>query len=113
MGIKASNTAEVYFDDVKIPKENLLGGDERIPRQLSIIPNLEEGGGFKVSMQILNNGRFGMGAALSGTQKFCIRKAIEHASTRTQFGKRIDSYGTIQEKIARMLIGLYATEVRI
>jgi very long chain acyl-CoA dehydrogenase len=51
MGIKCSNTAEVYFDNTPIPLENVLGG---------------EGNGFKVAMQILNNGRFGMGAALSG-----------------------------------------------
>lgn len=54
MGIKASNTAEVYYDNVKIPVENVLG---------------EVGEGFKVAMQILNNGRFGMGAALSGTMR--------------------------------------------
>ena len=95
MGIKASNTAEVFFDDVKIPKENLLG---------------EEGGGFKVAMNILNNGRFGMAAALSGTMRACIEKAVEHASQRKQFGDKIASYGTIQEKIARMSIAQYVTE---
>lgn len=51
MGIKSSNTCEVYFDKVPIPVENVLGG---------------EGKGFKVAMQILNRGRFGMGATLSG-----------------------------------------------
>ncbi|XP_076453737.1 very long-chain specific acyl-CoA dehydrogenase, mitochondrial-like [Babylonia areolata] len=95
MGIKASNTAEVYFEDVKIPVENVLGG---------------VGGGFKVAMNILNNGRFGMAAALSGTMKYCIYKAVEHASNRTQFGRKIDSFGAIQEKIARMTIVQYVTE---
>lgn len=52
MGIKCSNTAEVYFEDCKIPAENVLG---------------QEGDGFKVAMNILNNGRFGMSATLSGT----------------------------------------------
>ena len=61
MGIKASNTAEVYFEDVKIPLENVLG---------------EVGGGFKIAMHILNNGRFGMAAALSGTKKGVIKKAV-------------------------------------
>lgn len=51
MGIKVSNTAEVYFDNVKIPAENVIG---------------EVGDGFKVAMNILNNGRYGMGCALSG-----------------------------------------------
>lgn len=95
MGIKCSNTAELFFEDVKIPRENLLG---------------EEGGGFKVAMNILNNGRFGMAAALSGTMKACINKAVEFAGQRTQFGRRIDSFGTIQEKIARMAMVHYVTE---
>lgn len=71
----------------------------------------EEGGGFKVAMNILNNGRFGMAACLSGTMRASIRKAVEHASTRQQFGRRIDSFGTIQEKLARMAIAQYVTEV--
>ena len=95
MGIKASNTAEVYFEDVKIPNENVLGG---------------LGNGFKVAMNILNAGRFGMAAALSGTMKYSIRKAVEHAANRNQFGKHIINYGTIQEKLARMGMCLYVNE---
>lgn len=95
MGIKASNTAEVYFEDVKIPIENVLG---------------EEGEGFKVAMNILNNGRFGMGATLAGTMKFCIKKATEHANNRVQFGKKIKEYGVIQQKLAQMNMVQYATE---
>ncbi|KAK2147389.1 hypothetical protein LSH36_555g01001 [Paralvinella palmiformis] len=95
MGIKASNTAEVYFEDVKVPKKNLLG---------------EVGGGFKVAMMILNNGRFGMAAVLAGTMRACITKAVEHASTRVQFGHKIETYGAIQEKISRMAMAHYVTE---
>lgn len=95
MGIKCSNTAEVYFEDTPVPAECVLGG---------------VGNGFKVAMQILNNGRFGMAAALSGTMRAGIRKAVEHATQRKQFGSRIDSYGAIQEKIARMSMVHYATE---
>merc|ERR1712141_517418 len=95
MGIKCSNTAEVYFENTPIPVENVIG---------------KPGEGFKVAMQILNNGRFGMAAALSGTQRFAIKKAVDHAITRHQFGGRIDSYGAIQEKIARMSMTHYATE---
>jgi len=95
MGIKASNTTEVYFEDVKIPIENVLG---------------KEGEGFKVAMNILNNGRFGMGATLAGTMKHCIEKATEHAVNRTQFGKKINEYETIQEKLAQMSLLQYATE---
>ena len=69
------------------------------------------GGGFKVAMNILNNGRFGMAAALSGTMTGCIKKAVDHAMNRTQFGSKIDSFGTIQEKIAQMSLRQYVTEV--
>lgn len=64
MGIKASNTAEVYFENVRVPAECVLG---------------EVGEGFKVAMNILNNGRFGMAAALSGTMKGVIAKAVSFA----------------------------------
>merc|ERR1719320_1032668 len=95
MGIKCSNTAEVYFENTPIPVENVL----RAP-----------GDGFKVAMEILNNGRFGMGTALSGTMRSVIKKATDHAAQRVQFGTRIDSYGGVQEKIARMSMLHYATE---
>lgn len=95
MGIKCSNTAEVYFEDCKIPIENVLGG---------------EGNGFKVAMNILNNGRFGMAATLSGTMRACIQKATEHATNRVQFGRKLETYGGIQEKLARMAMHHYATQ---
>lgn len=95
MGIKCSNTAEVHFEDVKIPVENVLN---------------TEGQGFKVAMSILNNGRFGMAAALSGTMRYCIKKAVDHATQRVQFGRTIDSYGSIQEKLGRMALLHYVTE---
>merc|ERR1712088_455370 len=65
MGIKCSNTAEVYFENTPIPVENVLS---------------KPGDGFKVAMEILNNGRFGMGAALSGTMRSVIAKATDHAT---------------------------------
>ncbi|XP_065575702.1 very long-chain specific acyl-CoA dehydrogenase, mitochondrial-like [Artemia franciscana] len=95
MGIKCSNTAEVYFEDCKVPVENVLG---------------EVGQGFKVAMHILNNGRFGMAAALSGTMRAATRKAIDHATQRSQFGRVISSFGSIQEKLARMAMLHYVTE---
>ncbi|RWS29865.1 very long-chain specific acyl-CoA dehydrogenase-like protein [Leptotrombidium deliense] len=95
MGIKCSNTAEVNFDNVKVPLENVMG---------------EIGGGFKVAMNILNSGRFGMAAALSGTMKRCIAQAVEHATNRVQFGSKIHTFGAIQEKIARMSMAHYLCE---
>lgn len=66
---------------MKIPVENVLGG---------------VGNGFKVAMNILNNGRFGMAAALAGTQRSALRQAAEHAATRVQFGKKLCEFGAIQ-----------------
>lgn len=95
MGIKASNTAEVYFENVRVPADCVLG---------------EVGGGFKVAMNILNNGRFGMAAALSGTMRASLAQAVDHAANRTQFGSKIHTYGAIQEKLARMTMMQYVTE---
>ncbi|XP_011909038.1 PREDICTED: very long-chain specific acyl-CoA dehydrogenase, mitochondrial isoform X2 [Cercocebus atys] len=95
MGIKASNTAEVFFDGVRVPSENVLG---------------EVGNGFKVAMHILNNGRFGMAAALAGTMRGIITKAVDYATNRIQFGEKIHNFGLIQEKLARMVMLQYVTE---
>jgi len=95
MGIKASNTAEVNFDNVKIPVENLLGA---------------EGEGFKIAMNILNNGRFGLASSMAGTIKHVIGKASEWAGNRVQFKKKISEFGVIQEKIAKMSVDHYVAE---
>ncbi|XP_074991185.1 very long-chain specific acyl-CoA dehydrogenase, mitochondrial [Calonectris borealis] len=95
MGIRASNTAEVHFEGVRVPAENVLGAP---------------GGGFKVAMNILNNGRFGMAAAMAGTMRGVLAKAVEHAANRTQFGDKIHNFGAIQEKLARMALLQYVTE---
>lgn len=95
MGIKCSNTCELFLENVKVPAENILDGP---------------GKGFKVAMNILNNGRFGMIAGMAGTAQICINKAIEHAGQRVQFGKKLSEYGQIQEKLVRMCMMQYVTE---
>uniref|UniRef100_A0A0N4ZFX0 Very long-chain specific acyl-CoA dehydrogenase, mitochondrial n=1 Tax=Parastrongyloides trichosuri TaxID=131310 RepID=A0A0N4ZFX0_PARTI len=95
LGIKSNSTVEVYFENVKIPAENLLG---------------KEGEGFKVAMNILNNGRFGIPAAMVGAMKYCIQKSIDQATNRTQFGKKIQEYVNVHEKISGMLVRHYASE---
>ncbi|CAF1501731.1 unnamed protein product [Rotaria magnacalcarata] len=95
MGINASNTTQIYFEDCKVPIENVLGG---------------VGNGFKVAVNILNNGRFGMVAGLSGTMKMAIKQTINFAKNRRQFGRTIDTYGNIQEKLVRMEMRQYVTE---
>jgi acyl-CoA dehydrogenase family member 9 len=95
MGIRASSTTTVRFDDVRVAKENLLG---------------EEGKGFKIAMSILNHGRTGLGAGAVGGQKKLIQLAAQHAAERNQFGKPIGSFGLVKDKIGRMATRLYASE---
>src|SRR3954468_23704118 len=95
MGIRASNTTAVYFDNVRIPKANVLG---------------EEGKGFKVAMSILNHGRTGLGAGAVGGQKRLLQLAVAHANERKQFGRQIASFGKIKEKLGRMATNLYVSE---
>lgn len=109
MGIKASNTAEVYFDNVRVPADCVLG---------------EVGGGFKVAMNILNNGRFGMAAALSGTMKSVMAKAVSATgiferweevgganSQLTSFKRRQVSPSAVSSRTARFSLTLPSLRV--
>ncbi len=95
LGIRASATTTVRFDNVKVPAENLLG---------------EEGKGFKIAMEILNNGRTGLGGGSVGGMKRMIALASAQANARKQFGQSISEFGLIQEKIAQMTVRCYVTE---
>lgn len=95
MGIKGSSTRQVFFNDCKVPVENLLGG---------------RGNGFKIAVNILNIGRIKLaGAALGGAKK-SVDIAVNYANERVQFGKPISSFGAIQQKLADMATYCYATE---
>jgi alkylation response protein AidB-like acyl-CoA dehydrogenase len=95
MGIRASNTTAVYFDNVRVPAANVLG---------------EEGKGFKVAMSILNHGRTGLGAGAVGGQRRLLELAVAHATERKQFGRPLVSFGKIKEKLGRMATNLYVSE---
>jgi alkylation response protein AidB-like acyl-CoA dehydrogenase len=95
MGIRASNTTAVYFDNVRVPAANVLG---------------EEGKGFKVAMSILNHGRTGLGAGAVGGQRRLLELAVAHATERKQFGRPIASFGKVKEKLGRMATNLYVSE---
>src|SRR5436190_1449623 len=95
MGIRASNTTAVYFDNVRVPAANVLG---------------EEGKGFKVAMSILNHGRTGLGAGAVGGQRRLLELAVAHATERKQFGRPLASFGKIKEKLGRMATNLYVSE---
>jgi len=95
MGLRANSTTSVYFDNVRVPKENVLG---------------EVGKGFKVAVKILNNGRTGIGGGAIGGMKAMIAASAKQAKGRVQFGKPISDFGLIKQKIGHMVVDCYATE---
>lgn len=95
MGMKGSSTRQVIMDNVKVPVENLLG---------------EIGKGHKIAFNILNIGRFKLGAAATGAMKYGLVQAVKYANERKQFGRPISSFGAIKEKIADMSLLTYASE---
>ncbi|KAK7127702.1 hypothetical protein R3I93_020320 [Phoxinus phoxinus] len=95
LGIRGSNTCEVLFEDTKVPIENVIG---------------EVGGGFKVAMNILNNGRFSMGSAGAGMIKKLIELTSEYAGTRKQFNRSLSEFGMIQDKFATMALNAFVME---
>uniref|UniRef100_A0AAG5DDE9 Very long chain acyl-CoA dehydrogenase n=1 Tax=Anopheles atroparvus TaxID=41427 RepID=A0AAG5DDE9_ANOAO len=95
MGLKCSVTNELFLDDVKVPLENVLG---------------EVGSGFKIAVNILNSGRYGLGAMLSGTMKTCIEKAAEHVTNRVQFQRNLIEFENVQEKLAMMATYHYVAQ---
>jgi len=95
MGIRASSTTTISFVNVKVPKENVLG---------------EVGGGFKVAMNILNNGRTGLGGGCVGAMKFLIEQSTRQAKQRKQFEQPIANFGLIKQKVGKMVVNTYAAE---
>jgi len=95
MGIKGSSTRQIFFNDVKVPVENLLS---------------ERQNGFKIAVNILNLGRVKLaGAALGGAKRAC-DTAVNYANERQQFGRSISKYGAIRHKLAQMAVRMYAVE---
>jgi acyl-CoA dehydrogenase family protein 9 len=95
MGLRASSTTTVFFDNVRVPHANVLG---------------ELGKGFKVAVKILNNGRTGLGGGCIGGMKKCIQNATKQAKERKQFGRPIAEFGLIKQKIGHMVVETYAAE---
>jgi len=95
MGIKGSSTVQLYFQDCKVPVENLLG---------------EVGKGHVIAFNILNIGRLKLCAATLGGAKQCLATTVKYANTREQFKKPIAAFGAIQHKLAEMMIRNWVTE---
>ena len=95
MGIKGSSTRQVFFNDVKIPVENLLYEREK---------------GFKIAVNILNIGRIKLCGGVMGGAKAAITESVKYANEREQFNKPISSFGAIQSKLAEQCIRTFACE---
>jgi len=98
MGIKGSSTASLFFDNARVPAENLLG---------------EVGGGHRVALNILNMGRLKLATASTGAAKRAVRQAIAYATERHQFGRPIASFGLVRQKLAEMAVRTYLLESMI
>lgn len=91
LGIRAGNTGELFFDNVKVPKENLVG---------------QEGEGFKIAMSALDNGRFTVAAGACGTIMASLEASLKYCHERSTFGKEIGKHQLVQQMIAKMEAGL-------
>ena len=98
LGIRSSDTCELYFDNVKVPKENLIG---------------EEGSGFKIALATLDGGRIGIAAQALGIATSSLNHSISYSKERHQFGKPIASNQGIQFKIADMAMEIEAARLLI
>ena len=95
MGIKGSSTVQLYFQDCKVPVENVLG---------------EIGRGHIIAFNILNIGRLKLAAAAMGGAKLALANSIEYAKNREQFKTAIANFGAIKHKLAEMAIKIFADE---
>ncbi len=95
LGIRSSSTRQVFFNEMKIPAENLLG---------------ERNNGFKIALNALNAGRIKLAAANLDGQRRITDLAITYANERKQFGVAISTFGAIRKKIAEMCTGIFVSE---
>jgi acyl-CoA dehydrogenase family member 9 len=95
MGLRGNDLRRLHFNDVRVPPENVLG---------------EAGEGFEIAMQVLNNGRIGLGTGSVGATKDLIDKAIAHVKERRQFGRPLADFELVQEKISWMVSYLFGLE---
>ncbi|UHO40414.1 acyl-CoA dehydrogenase family protein [Chryseobacterium capnotolerans] len=95
LGIRASSTRQVFFNDMKVPVENLLG---------------ERNNGFKIALNALNVGRIKLAAACLDAQRRILNHSIQYSNERKQFGVSISTFGAIRKKLAEMATGVFVSE---
>ena len=98
LGIRASSTVELIFEDLEVPKENVLG---------------EVGKGYKVSIETLNEGRIGIGAQMIGIAQGALDAALAYTTEREQFGKSINQFQGVQFQLAEMATELEAARLLV
>ena len=98
LGIRASSTTELLFDDVEVPEENVLG---------------PVGQGYKIAIETLNEGRIGIGAQMIGVAAGALRAATEYVKERTQFGKKLADFQGIQFQLAQARTELEAARLMV
>ena len=98
LGIRASSTTELIFDNCIVPKENVLG---------------EPGRGYKVSIETLNEGRIGIGAQMLGIAQGAYEAALNYTQEREQFGQTIGSFQAVQFQLAEMAVEIEATRLLV
>jgi alkylation response protein AidB-like acyl-CoA dehydrogenase len=98
MGIKGSSTAQIYFNDVKVPVGNMLG---------------KRGEGFRIALSILHMGRIKLGGNVLGAAKKAITDSVKYSNERKQFGVHISTFGAIKYKLAQQVIRLFANEAAV
>ena len=98
MGIKGSSTRQIFFNDVKVPVENMLG---------------KRGEGFRIALNILHMGRIKLGANVIGFAKKTIDQSVQYANERKQFNCLISQFGAIKYKLAEQVIRTFATECSV
>ena len=98
LGIRASDTSELYFDNVKIPVENLVGG---------------QGNGFRIALATLDGGRIGIASQALGIAQASLDASINYSKERIQFGKPISANQGIQFKLADMAMGIETARLMI
>ena len=95
LGIKGSSTRQIFFNDVKVPVDNLLGSRE---------------GGFKIALNVLNIGRIKLGAGVLGGCRGVIDNAISYSKERKQFNNPISNFGAIKNKLSKMIVKSFSCE---
>ncbi|CDQ17794.1 glutaryl-CoA dehydrogenase (non-decarboxylating) [Halobacillus karajensis] len=98
LGIRAGNTGELFFDQMKVPQSNLLGN---------------EGDGFKIAMSALDNGRFTVAAGACGQIMACLEASVDYCHERETFGKEIGKHQLVQQMIAKMEAGLQMSRLLV